>query len=59
MTDSLKHLPIVFVDRWAEITLEKLEEWEREYSPKLKDENLQYLMSNAYFYSKIEEKLAT
>lgn len=55
MSESLEHLPIAFVDEWSEITYTKLKQWEEKFQPRLHDENLEYLMSNAYFFNKITE----
>jgi hypothetical protein len=57
MSESLQHLPIAFVDEWSEITLKKLVHWGEVYRPRLQVENLEYLMSNAYYHNEIMRHL--
>lgn len=53
MSESLQHLPIAFVDDWAEITPMKLAQWDEEYRSRLQAESLEHLMSNSYYYNEI------
>ena len=57
MSESLEHLPIVIVDDWNEITLDKLDEWSKMYRSKLYDDELKYFMSNSYFFNRLLEYL--
>jgi len=54
MSEALEHLPLVVVDEWTEITREMLDHWEARHAPALEAENLRHLMSNEYFYRKME-----
>ncbi len=57
MSESLEHLPIVIVDDWTEITADNLRDWLKIYGDELYDNNLEYLMSNAYFFNRLSDLL--
>ena len=53
MSESLEHLPIAIVDEWSEVTIENMKIWKAKYERRLYDDDLEYLMSNSYYFNNI------
>lgn len=57
MSESLEHLPIVIVDEWSDVTPENMAIWKTKHGSRLHDDNLEYLMSNSYYFNNILKHL--